>query len=94
MVQFQQLESKCHLLLSPDLPVPVNINGSKAAIESSNCEKLLGIYIESNFSFEYHINRICRKASQKLHALSRTAKEISEDKKRMLLKSFIISQLN
>ena len=39
-----------------------------------NCEKLLGIYTDSNFSFEYHINRICRKASQKLHVLSRIAK--------------------
>ena len=64
--------SKCHLFLSPYQPVPVNIKGS--IIESSNCEKLLGIYIDSNFSFEYHINRICRKASQKLHALSWIAK--------------------
>ena len=84
--------SKCHLFLSPYQPVPVNIKGS--IIESSNCEKLLGIYIDSNFSFEYHINRICRKASQKLHALSRIAKFISENKKRMLFKSFIISQFN
>ena len=64
--------SKRHLFLSPYQPVPVNIKGS--IIESSNCEKLFGIYIDSNFSFEYHINRICRKASQKLHALSRIAK--------------------
>ena len=84
--------SKCHLFLSPYQPVPVNIKGS--IIESSNCEKLLGIYIDSNFSFEYHINRICRKASQKLHASSRIAKYISEDKKRMLFRSFIISQFN
>ena len=84
--------SKCHLFLSPYQPVSVNIKGS--IIESSNCEKLLGIYIDSNFSFEYHINRICRKASQKLHAWSRIAKYISEDKKRMLFKSFIISQVN
>ena len=39
-------------------------------------------------------NRFCRKAGQKLHALSRIAKYISEDKKRMLLKPFIISQFN
>ena len=84
--------SKCHLFLSPYQPFPVNIKGS--IIESSNCEKLLGIYIDSNFSFEYHINRICRKGSQKLHALSRIAKFISENKKRMLFKSFIISQFN
>ena len=67
--------SKCNLFLSPYQPVPVNIKYS--VIESSNCEKLLGIYIDSNFSFEYHINRICRKARQELHALSRTAKFIS-----------------
>ena len=67
--------SKCNLFLSPYQPVPVNIKYS--AIESSNCEKLLGIYIDSNFSFEYHINRICRKARQELHALSRTVKFIS-----------------
>ena len=84
--------SKCHLFLSPYHTIPINIKGS--AIESSNCEKLLRIYIDSNFSFEYHINRICHKASQKLHAFSRIAKYISEDRKRMLFKAFIISQFN
>ena len=95
MVQFQQLEgksSKCHFFIFPYQPVPVNIRGS--IIESSNCEKLLGIYKDSNFSFEYHINRICHKASQNLHALSRIAKYISEDKQCMFLKSFIILQFN
>ena len=82
--------SKCHLFLSPYHPVLVNIKGS--ITESSNCVKLLGIYIDSNFSFEYHINRICRKASQKLNALSRITKYISEDKKRMLFN--IILQFN
>ena len=52
--------SKCHLFRSPYQPVPVHITGS--IIESSNCEKLLGVYIDNNFSFEYHINRICRKS--------------------------------
>ena len=70
----------------------MNIKGP--IIESSNCEKLLGIYIESNSLFEYYINRICRKASQKVYTLSRIAKSISEDKKRMLFKSFIVSQFN
>ena len=79
--------SKCHFFLSPYQPVPVNIKGS--IIESSNCEKLLGIYIDSNFSFEYYINRICRKSSQKLHALSRSAKYISEDKKKYAIQIFL-----
>ena len=89
---FKANVSKCHLRYSPYQPVPVNIKGS--ITESSNCKKLLGIYIDSNFSSEYHINRICYRASQKLHALSRIAKYISEDKKHMLFKSFIISQFN
>ena len=42
--------SKCHSFLSPYQPVPVNIKGF--IIETSNCEKLLGIYIDNNFSFE------------------------------------------
>ena len=78
--------SKCHLFLSPYQPAPVNIKGS--ITESSNCKKILGIYIDSNFSFEYHINRICRKASQKLHALYRIAKNISDDKNMYAIQIF------
>ena len=65
----------------------VNIKGS--IIESSNCEKLLGIYIT------FHLNIIETEffASQKLH-LSRIAKYISTDKKRVLFKSIIFSQFN
>ena len=83
---------KYNLFLSPYQPVPANIKES--TIESNNCEKLLEIYIASNFSVEYHIKRICRKASQSFHDLTRIGKYIYEDKKRMLFKSFIISQFN
>ena len=86
------LPNVIYLFVFPYQNVLVNIKGS--IIESSNCEKLLGIYIDSNFSFKYHVNRTCRKTSQKLYALSRIAKYISEDKKRMLVKSFTISQFN
>ena len=84
--------SKCHLFVSPYEPVSLNVRGS--TIESSSCEKLLGIFIDSNLTFEYHINRICRKTSQKLHALSRISNYISGDKIRFLFKSLIISQFN
>ena len=50
--------------------------------------------IDNKFSFAYHVNRICGKATQKLHALPRIAKYISKGRKRTLLKSFIISQFN
>ena len=65
-------------------PNSVIVKGS--IIENSSCEKLLEIYKGSNFPFKFPINRICRKANQKLHELSRIAKYISENKERMLFK--------
>ena len=35
---------KCHLFLSPYQPASVNVKGS--IVESCNCEKLVGIYID------------------------------------------------
>ena len=81
--------SKCYLFISPYELVSLNIRGS--TIESSSCEKLSGIFIDCKFTFEYHINIICHKTSQKLHALSRISKCISGDKKCLLFKSFINS---
>ena len=82
----------CYLFQSPYQPVPVNIKSS--IMESSNCEKILGTYREISLSLEYHINRICRKASRKLHTLSRIAKYTSKDKKHKIFKYFIISEFN
>ena len=78
MVQFQLFLNVIYLSLST----------------CSSIYQRLGIYIDSKFSFRYHINRIRSKTSRKLHALSKIAKYISEDKKCMLFKSFIISQFN
>ena len=84
--------SKCHFFLSPYQHTSININGS--VIKSSNSEKLLGITIDSDFTFEEHINTLCRKASQKLHALSRISQYLSEHKKRILFKTVIMPQFN
>ena len=70
----------------------ININGS--VNKSSNSEKLLGTTIDSDFTFEEHINTLCRKASQKLHALSRISQYLSQHKKRILFKTFITLQFN
>ena len=60
---------KCHFFLSLYWHTSINIKGF--VIKSSNCEELLGMAIDSDFTFKEHINTLCRKASQKLHALSR-----------------------
>ena len=89
---FKANATKCHFLLSPHQSATINIDGS--IIKSSNFQKLLGVTIDSNFTFEQHINSLCRKSSQKLHALSRIAQYLSQNKKRILFKTFVTSQFN
>ena len=72
----------------------ISIIINESAIRSSSSEKLLGITIDSDFTFEEHINTLCEKTSQKLHALSRISQYLSQHKKRILFKTFIMSQFS
>ena len=62
---------KSHLLLSGNSRATATIDSSY--IESEDEQVLLGIIIDSNLTFENHINSICKKAGQKLNALARVA---------------------
>ena len=55
---------KSHLLLSGNSRATATIDNSY--IESEDEQVLLGITIDSNLTFENHINSICKKASQKV----------------------------
>ena len=81
---------KSHLLLSGNVSLTSNIDNK--LIESENEQVLLGVTIDSNLSFEKHINNLCKKASQKLNALARISGYINLQKRRVIMKSFIISQ--
>ena len=69
---------------------------SKAKIDNkyidSEKEVLLGITIDSNLTFENHINNISKKASQKLHTLARVAPYMNVQKRRIIMKSFVTSR--
>ena len=61
---------KYHLLLNATEETNT-LNIEEACIKSSKCEKLLGVNIDNHLTFETHVESLCRKASQKLHALLR-----------------------
>lgn len=61
-------------------------------IFNSNCEKLLGVKIDNNLSFDEHVTGLCNKASQKLHALVRIAPFMKQEQRKAIMKSFINSQ--
>ena len=60
---------KCYLLLSKDESSEIHIGDS--IIESSICEKLLGIKTDSKLCFDDHIHGLFNKANRKLRALAR-----------------------
>ena len=83
---------KSHLLLSGNNKVTANIDGN--IIESEESQVLLGVTIDSNLSFDKHINNLCKNAGAKLNALARIAGYMDIKKRRMIMKAFITSQFS
>ena len=63
-------------------------------VEESKKGKLLGITFDNNLTMDEHIKCICKQASNKLYALARISHYLNEHKRKILMKSFVISQFN
>ena len=55
-------------------------------------EKLLGIKFDHKISLDDHISKLCKKASTKMHALSRVASYINISKRCIFINAFFKSQ--
>ena len=64
------------------------------AVSNSKYEKLLGVKIDHEFNFNEHVVSLCKKASEKLTALSRIASCMTFDQRRSILNSFITSHFS
>ena len=78
--------------LAPNLGGDKSINIDGKDIVGKEVVKLLGIKIDSKLRFDDHVSSLCKKASQKLHALARISTYMSSRKLKILMKSFILSQ--
>ena len=65
------IEDKCHLMIFGGKSNKVSVKIGEANVKESKEEKLLGILFDKTLSFKQHVNTLCKKASQKLHALAR-----------------------
>ena len=54
----------------------------------------LGVIIDTNLNFKSHVSNLCKRASQKLHALARVSPFMGSDKLRLLMNSFIKAQFS
>ena len=82
---------KFHLVLS-DPSENYSLKVEECYIQNSTNKKLLGINIDNKFSFDKHVELLCMKASQKLHALSRISHYMGAKQRKLIMKAFIISQ--
>ena len=83
---------KSHLIVSTKKNVEIQVSYCPQKNEDS--VKLLGIHLNNDLNFDYHVNQLCKKASKKLHALARIAKYMEINKRRMLMKAFVSSQFS
>ena len=85
-------QEKYHLLVSTNEKRHLNVG--EVEISNSKCAELLGIKIDSKLMFDSHVKSLCRKASQKLNALSRVAYQLDFNQRKFLMNAFITSQLS
>ena len=83
---------KYHVLLNETSETQLIVKN--VPIASSCWEKLLGIKIDHKLSFEPHVESLCKKASQKLNALTRMASSLKFKQRKLLLNAFITSQFS
>ena len=82
---------KWHLVLSDSTPT-FFVNVADQIISNSKNAKVFGVYFDSKLDFEFHIDKLCKKANQKLHALARVSSYMSCRQKKILMNAFITSQ--
>ena len=90
--QMEANPHKCHFICSPS--VKTNIMVENEQIRKSSSERLLGVFFDSKLTLQSHIDNICKKASQKLNAISRITPYMSFNKKSLAVNAFFMAQFN
>ena len=83
---------KYHLFVSTN--EKKNLNVGEVEINNSKCEKYLEIRIDSRLMFDSHVKSMCKKASQKLNAVSRVAYQLDFNRRKLLMNAFFTSQFS
>ncbi len=81
---------KFHLLLS-DTNIDLSMQVDKYEIFNSLSQKLLGVKIDNKLKFNIYVESLCKKASQKLHGLSRVSKYMTFEQRKTIMHSFILA---
>ena len=81
---------KFQLLLTSKDETSIKIGDTD--IKSSSFKKLLGVIIDNKLTFNEHVSKLCKKASNKLHTLARISKYMTKGRLRAVMNVFFSSQ--
>ena len=76
-------DDKNKLLVTNSNPVSAKVGNE--VIKSSISVKLLGITLDSKLTFKDHVTKMCKKISNKIHALGRVAKYMDSKKIKLIM---------
>ena len=85
---------KCKLIVAGRKDHPVNVKVGESVIEEQNQVELLGALIDNKLTFRAHLNKKVKKANNKLAVIKRNQSYMSIHQKKILLSSFVHSQLS
>ena len=63
-------------------------------MKNSKEQNTLGVTIDNKLTFKSNIKNLCKKASQKIGALSRLSNHLNDSPKRLILNSIVKSQFS
>ena len=87
---FKANPKKSHFLLTSNEQVSLNLDN--LIIKTSKFEKLLVIKIDHFLTFNEHVSKLCKKASQKLHSIARISSYLNKNKLRLIMNALFSSQ--
>ena len=87
-------EGKCHFMCIGKNTENETLVFNDIILQNSKEEKILGVIIDNKLTFKSHIEELCKKASQKISALSRISNQLNDSEKKLLFNAVVKSQFN
>ena len=80
---------KCHFMCLRQNAVNETFVYDNSEMKNSKEEKVLGVIIDNKLRFKSHVKNLCKKASQKIWALTRLINYLSDSKKKIIFNALI-----
>ena len=85
---------KCHFMCLGQNTVNETFVYDNIEMKNSKEEKILGVIIDNKLRFKSHVKNLCKKASQKIWALSRLINYLNDSEKEMIFNALMKSRFS